>query len=152
MAVVSTSACVNYTPMEMYDLVNDVQSYPKYLPMCSEARLLSKSANSLRAALTLSKGKIKLSFTTENSMEEGRRIHMKLVEGPFKHLKGVWNFEPIPSGGCQASFRLDFEFANALIGMAFGGFIKEVAESLVEAFCVQAAKRYGERPRLPRAG
>ena len=32
---ISTSVCVNYTPLEMYDLVNDVRSYPNYIPMCS---------------------------------------------------------------------------------------------------------------------
>lgn len=147
MANVSTSVCVNYTPREMYDLVNDVQDYPNYLPMCSQVKLLRRTHDSLRATITLAKGKIKLSFTTENSMEAGKVIHMRLVEGPFKKLNGVWRFEPGSAGGCEASFKLDFEFANALLGMAFGGFFKEVAESLVDAFCRQAARRYGERPR-----
>ncbi len=149
MANVSSSVCVNYTAMEMYDLVNDVQAYPNYIPMCSAVKLHSKSPSSLRATITLAKGKIKLSFTTDNSMEEGRGINMKLVEGPFKQLRGVWRFEPLPSGGSEATFRLDYEFSNALLGMAFGGFLKEVAESMVEAFCTQAAKKYGERPKIP---
>jgi ribosome-associated toxin RatA of RatAB toxin-antitoxin module len=131
----------------MYDLVNDVQAYPAYLPMCSDVKLLAQSPTSLRAAITLAKGKIKLSFTTENSMEAGSAIYMKLVDGPFKRLNGVWRFVPVSSGGCEASFKLDFEFANALLGMAFGGFFKDVAESLVDAFCQQAARRYGERPK-----
>ncbi len=147
MASVFTSVCVNYTPMEMYDLVNDVRSYPSYLPLCSDVKLLAETPTSLRATITLSKGRIKLSFTTENTMEAGKAIRMALVEGPFKRLNGVWRFEPLPSGGCEASFRLDFEFANALLGMAFGGFFKEVSESLVDAFCRQAAKKYGERPK-----
>jgi ribosome-associated toxin RatA of RatAB toxin-antitoxin module len=146
MAVICTSVCVNYTPKEMYDLVNDVQAYPSYLPLCSNVKLLSKTSNALRATITLSKGKIKFSFTTENSMEDSKHIRMNLIEGPFKHLRGHWRFEPSATGGCEATFRLDFEFANALLGMAFGGFFKEVTESFVEAFCKQAAKKYGERP------
>lgn len=146
MGTVTTSVCVNYTPMEMFDLVNDVGAYPTYLPMCHSVQLLAQSPHSIRATITLAKGKIKLSFTTENALEPGKSIRMKLVEGPFKHLNGVWRFEPIPSGGCEASFALDFEFANGLLGMAFGGFFKEVAESLVDAFCRQAARRYGVRP------
>jgi ribosome-associated toxin RatA of RatAB toxin-antitoxin module len=148
MANVCTSVCVNYTAMEMYDLVNDVQAYPTYLPMCKAVKLHSKSPTHLRATITLAKGKIKMSFTTDNSMDEGRGIHMKLVEGPFKQLRGSWRFEPIPAGGCEATFRLDFEFANALLGMAFGGFFKEVAETMVDAFCAQAARKYGERPKV----
>jgi len=149
MANISTSVCVNYTALEMYDLVNDVQAYPSYVPMCSEVKLFYKNATGLKAKLTLAKGKIKLSFTTENTLEEGRSVHMKLVEGPFKQLRGAWRFDPLPSGGCETSFRLDYEFANALLSMAFGGFLKEVAESMVEAFCAQAARKYGERPKVP---
>lgn len=151
MPVVNTSVCVNYTPVEMYDLVNDVQAYPAYLPLCREVKLLASTPASLRATITLAKGKIKLAFTTDNSMEAGKTITMKLVDGPFKRLHGVWRFEPLETGGCEASFRLDFEFSSTLLGMAFGGFFKEVVESLVDAFCREAARKYGERPKLSRA-
>lgn len=148
MATVSTSLCVNYTPREMFDLVNDVEAYPEYLPLCRRVELLSRSETRLRAAVILAKGKIKLSFTTENTLEPGKSIRMKLVDGPFKRMDAVWRFESTPAGGSEVSFRVDFEFSNALLGMAFGGFFKEVTESMVEAFCRQAAKKYGERPRL----
>ncbi|BBL76974.1 type II toxin-antitoxin system RatA family toxin [Methylomagnum ishizawai] len=149
MANISTSVCVNYTATEMYELVNDIEAYPSYVPMCSAVKLISKTPTRLKAALTLAKGKIKLSFTTENTMEAGRGIQMTLVEGPFKQLRGVWRFEPLASGGCETTFRLDYEFANALLGVAFGGFLKEVAGSMVQAFCDQAARKYGERPKIP---
>ena len=145
---VSTSVCVNYTPAEMYDLVNDVRSYPSYIPMCSDVKLLAQSPESLKATITMAKGKIKLSFTTENTMEAGKSIRMRLVDGPFKRLNGVWRCEPSGDMGCEATFRLDFEFANALLSMAFGGFFKEVTETMVDAFCRQAARKYGDRTRL----
>ena len=132
----------------MYDLVNDVRSYPSYIPMCSDVKLLAQSPESLKATITMAKGKIKLSFTTENTMEAGKSIRMRLVDGPFKRLNGVWRFEPSVDMGCEATFRLDFEFANALLSMAFGGFFKEVTETMVDAFCRQAARKYGDRTRL----
>lgn len=147
MPSVATSVCVNYTPEEMYDLVNDVQSYPAYLPMCSEVKLLSRTDDRLKASITMSKGKIKLSFTTENTMVAGRSIQMKLIDGPFKRLNGLWRFEPSGTAGCEASFSMDFEFSNGLLGMAFGGFFKEVSESMVDSFCRQASRKYGDRVR-----
>ena len=152
MSTVSTSLCVNYTPMEMFDLVNDVQAYPEYLPLCRQVKLLARSPTRLRASVILAKGKIKLSFTTENTLDPGKSIRMKLVDGPFKRMDALWRFEPIGTEGCEASFRVDFEFSNALLGLAFGGFFKEVTESMVEAFCRQAAKKYGERPKVPATG
>lgn len=142
MPTVSTSVCVDHTPQEMYDLVNDVRSYPQYLPLCGGVNVLFQSPTALRATLTLAKGKIKFSFTTANTMVQGKSIQMNLVDGPFKHFRGSWQFEPSARGGCEASFRCDFEFSNTLLGLAFGGFFKEVMESLVDAFCRQAAIRY----------
>jgi len=143
MPTVNNSVCVNYTPEQMFDLVNDVEAYPQYLPLCTNVKVLSQSPRHLHATITLSKGKIKMSFTTANSMEQGKQINMNLVDGPFKHLRGAWRFKPSGNGGCEASFQLDFEFSNGLLGLAFGGFFKEVAESFMDAFCRQAEVRYG---------
>lgn len=144
MATVSTSVCVDQTPQQMYDLVNDVRSYPQYLPLCGGVKVIFQSPTALRATLTLAKGKIKFSFTTANTMVQGKSIKMNLVDGPFKHFRGAWQFEPSARGGCEASFRCDFEFSNGLLALAFGGFFKEVMESLVEAFCKQAEIRYAK--------
>ena len=154
MPTVSTRARVSYTPGEMYALVNDVKSYPAFIPMCSDVRLLSEGADRLKATMTLKKGAIRLTFTTENSMEAGRHIRMRLVDGPFKRLNGLWTFTPQGDSGSETAFRLDFEFANGLLSMALGGFFKEVSESMVDAFCRQAAKNMGqesllEKPRCP---
>ena len=145
MTIVSTSSKLKYSPSEMYDLVNDVTSYPNYIPMCSEVRLISSTPDKLRASITMSKGKIKLSFTTENTMQIGRSIQMRLVEGPFKKLNGLWLFDPLGDAGCSVTFRLEFEFANALLSMAFGGFFREVGASMVDAFSRQAFLKYGPR-------
>lgn len=145
MAIVSTSSKLMYSPIEMYELVNDVNSYPNYIPMCSGVKLISRTSEKLKASLTMSKGKIKLNFTTENTMQIGRSIQMRLVEGPFKRLNGLWLFEPMGETGCTVTFRLEFEFANALLNVAFGGFFREVGGSMVDAFSRQAALKYGAR-------
>lgn len=147
MPVVATRAQVDYTPEEMYQLVNDVSSYPKYIPFCSETRVFLSEKTRMKAAITMVKGPLRLSFTTENVLDPGRSIAMRLSQGPFRSLRGLWGFREIKEGGCEISFRLEFEFSNALLGMAFGGFFKEVGESMVAAFCRQAKIRYGARTR-----
>jgi ribosome-associated toxin RatA of RatAB toxin-antitoxin module len=132
----------------MFALVHDVASYPRYLPFCSDTRIRSQTPDLQVATITLAKGKIKFAFTTANTLRNDRSIDMKLVEGPFKHLRGIWRFTPNPHGGSDVSFAVDFEFANALLSMAFGAFFKGLVESMVGAFCDQAALRYGP-PRDP---
>jgi len=148
MAQISTSVCVPYTAGQMFALVHDVASYPRYLPFCSDVRIRSQTTDLQVATITLAKGKIKFDFTTANALTNDRAIDMKLVDGPFKHLHGIWRFTPNAHGGSDVSFVVEFEFANALLSMAFGTFFKGLVESMVGAFCDQAALRYGP-PRDP---
>jgi len=142
MTHINTSACVPYSTKQMYDLVNDSSTYPQYLPMCSNVTIRSKTEQSQIATITLSKGKIKMDFTTTNIMVDSKRIDLDLLDGPFKYLRGTWLFEPTTHGGSEITFNLDFEFSNPLLKIAFGTFFKAIAESLVGAFCNQAALRY----------
>lgn len=144
MAIIHKSALVPYSAEQMYDLVNDVESYPKFLPWCAEVQLLSKNRESLMATIVVSKGALRQAFTTMNAMEEGQRIEMNLVEGPFKYFKGLWRFDPLEAKGCEISFHLNLEFARGLIGLAFGRTFSQLANSLVDAFCQQAQERYGK--------
>ena len=144
MTVIHKSALVPYSAEQMYDLINDVESYPKFLPWCAEVQLLSKNKESLMATIVVSKGALKQAFTTLNAMEEGQHIEMNLVEGPFKYFKGLWRFDSLEAKGCEVSFHLNFEFARGLIGLAFGRTFSQLANSLVDAFCQQAQERYGK--------
>ncbi len=143
MTTLHKSALVPYSAEQMYDLVNDVESYPEFLPWCASVKLLSQSRDHLTATLVISQCRFKQAFTTMNSMDEGRRIDMSLVEGPFKYLKGLWLFHPLEARGCEVSFHLEFEFANGLIEFAFGKAFSQLANSFLDAFCQRALERYG---------
>lgn len=144
MTTIHKSALVPYSAEQMYELVNDVESYPEFLPWCAAVELHSRNRHDLTATIVISKGRFKQAFTTMNSMNEGRRVDMSLVEGPFKYLKGSWLFHPLGAEGCEVSFHLEFEFANGLIGFAFERTFGELANSLVDAFCQRALEHYGE--------
>lgn len=144
MTSITKSALVPFTPKQMYDLVNDVDSYATFLPWCSSVKVHERSEHALKATLYLTN---RQSFTTQNRMTAGHRIDMNLVEGPFKSLKGTWQFQPLGPTGCQVSLEMQFELAGGLVGMAFGRVFGPLANSMVDAFCKQAAVRYGkDRP------
>ncbi len=129
----------------MYELVNDIEAYPEFLPWCTAADILSRDDNALSARILLSKGKIKQSFTTANTMRPGRLIEMRLIEGPFQHLTGTWRFDPSGDHKCRISLEMDFEFASPVIAMAFGPVFNRVLNSLVKAFRQRAVDRYEKR-------
>jgi len=145
MTEISKTAVVPYTTNEMYALVNDIESYPAFLPWCIAAKILSKKEESLIATLSLAMGKIKQSFTTENTMLEGSRIDMRLIEGPFKHLSGYWKFNPEDEHSCHIQLHMNYEFKNKIIKYALGKVFYIVIDTMVESFVQRAQHIYGNR-------
>jgi len=143
MPTVNRSAMVRHTPKDMFDLVNDFERYPEFLPGCRHARLLERDESHLIGEMTLGRAGIEQSFTTRNDLIEPERIEMSLVSGPFKRLRGRWLFLPMGENACKVSLELEFEFANRLLGMAFGKLFQQVAGQLVDSFCRRADNLYG---------
>ena len=137
------SAIVPFSASDMYALVNDVESYPRFLPWCTRADVESHEGNRITATVFLSKGRISQSFTTLNTLEPHHRVTMDLVRGPFKRLKGIWQFQPLGDEGCRVSLDMEFEFNSRAVQFAFGRVFNQITDSLVDAFCKEAAVRYG---------
>ena len=117
----------------MYALVNDVATYPTFLPWCAAAQVLSDSEDRMTAKLTVRKGRFDYAFTTLNVLQPDRGIEMNLVDGPFRKLHGQWRFDPA-DGGSLVTFDIEFEFSGRLLGAALTAAFSPIADSLVEAF------------------
>ncbi|WP_106475806.1 type II toxin-antitoxin system RatA family toxin [Phytohalomonas tamaricis] len=143
MPKVNRSALVRHSDQAMFDLVNDFESYPQFLPGCRRARLLEREQSYLIGELTLAKGGIEQSFVTRNDLYEPHCIELSLVDGPFKRLSGQWLFTSLGEDTCKVALELEFEFANRLIGMAFSRLFNQMAGQLVDAFTKRADVVYG---------
>lgn len=127
----------------MYALVNDIDRYPEFLPWCKAAQVSSWEECRLTASLTMEAGKISQTFATANTMQPGRRIDVRLLSGPFKHLKGHWLFEPVTDHSCTITLEMDFEFKNKLLKLTLSGMFNHIIGSLVESFTRRAEEVYG---------
>ncbi|CDL81225.1 type II toxin-antitoxin system RatA family toxin [Xenorhabdus szentirmaii] len=142
MPQISRSALVPYSVEQMFKLVNDVTSYPDFLPGCVGSRVISSSINEMTASVEVSKAGISKTFITRNTLFDNESIKMQLVDGPFRKLMGGWNFTPLSEDACKVELHLDFEFTNKLIELAFGKVFKEVAGNMVQAFTQRAREVY----------
>ncbi|HHH43175.1 MAG TPA: type II toxin-antitoxin system RatA family toxin [Gammaproteobacteria bacterium] len=145
MTSISKSALVPYTPAQMFALVDDIETYPEFLPWCSGARVLSRTDDEVRATIELSKGGVEKAFTTCNRNQKDKMIEMRLVEGPFKHLEGFWRFDALGDQGCKVSFDVEFEFASRMLDLVVGPVFSQIANSLVDSFHKRAVEVYGKR-------
>lgn len=149
MPVVHRNALVPYSPQQMFALVADVESYPRFLPWCSRATVHARDGDAIRASIEMARGPVRKTFTTRNTMTEGRQICVDLVDGPFRRLRGEWRFEPLRDSGCRVSLDLEFEFSNRLVQGVIGPLFNEIANSLVDAFCKRAVSLYDGRNGTP---
>lgn len=142
---VDRSALVGYSAREMFMLVDDVESYPEFLPWCNDAVVHNRSDETVEATLELHKGGVSNHFTTRNTRREFESIDIALVGGPFRHLQGGWRFDEIDNEGCKVSLQLAFEFESMFVDLMFGAFFEETCNSLVDAFTRRAADVFGPR-------
>lgn len=89
MPQISRSALVPFSAEQMYQLVNDVHSYPDFLPGCTGSRVINASNNEMTAAVDVAKAGISKTFTTRNTLLDNQSINMQLVDGPFRKLMGA---------------------------------------------------------------
>ncbi len=143
MATIHRSALVRYTPAQMYRLVDDIDAYPEFLPWCHTSKVLRRTPDEVEASLEIAHSGLHKSFATRNRLEVDSTIHMQLLEGPFKHLDGIWRFTSLGDAGCKVVLDLDFEFSNKLLGMTFGKLFNQIATTLVDAFTHRAEQVYG---------
>ena len=135
---VKRSALVSQPPGRLYTLINDIESYPQFLPWCTHARVLTRSPEEIVATIGVRQGPLEGEFTTRNSLSPERSIRMQLVSGPFRTLDGEWLLSPIEPNGCRVEFTVHFAFKSRLTGALFEGLFEKTVGSLVDAFVRRA--------------
>ena len=127
----------------MFDLVNNIEAYPEFLPWCVASRIIKQEGDTVDAELTISKGGFKKSFSTRNKIDSGGSITVSLLEGPFTYLEGVWNFMPLREDASKISLDLEFEMPGALANLAFGAVFNQICNTMVTSFTDRAKQIYG---------
>ncbi|MFZ9286419.1 MAG: type II toxin-antitoxin system RatA family toxin [Burkholderiaceae bacterium] len=143
---VHKSVLIWYSAEEMFALVTDVDSYPKFLPWCDHAQVLERAPDGMTAEVGISFGGVRQTFTTRNQHEAGRRVSLALVKGPFSNLHGEWRFTPVGAEGeraCRVELDLRYGFRNAALATLVGPVFDRIAGSLVDAFVKRAGQVHG---------
>lgn len=143
MPIVNQRALLPYSAKQMYELVNDYERYPEFVPGCIAGRTLTQRIEEVTAELVIAKAGIRQQLTTRNTMQPYSSIKMQLVNGPFKFLQGEWKFEEMDEQSCMISLNLSFEFSNPVIAFAFGQIFLHLTNKMIESFKQRAKEVYG---------
>jgi len=142
------SALVPYTPAQMFALVDDIERYPEFLPWLAAASELERTATERVGRLTLSRAGLSEGFTTRNWVQPPGRLEMRLIEGPFNVLEGIWTFDPILDAegqprGTRIGLDMRFEFKSRMTELLLGSVFESSCNTLVDAFTKRARAIYG---------
>jgi ribosome-associated toxin RatA of RatAB toxin-antitoxin module len=140
---IARSAIVEHSACEMYALVDDIESYPRFMPWCTSAKVEERTPEGVRATLTVGIRGLRQSFTTQNVNHGGESIEVRLVKGPFRRFAGNWRFTPLSDEACRIEFGLEYELAGTLAKM-LGPLFDRIADTMVDAFTRRAAHIYGK--------
>lgn len=143
MALVQKSVLIAHSAQEMFDLVEDIESYPSFLPWCSRTRVDFRDARKTVATLHVSYLAVRSHFTTENDKERPSRMTLKLVDGPFRQLEGLWHFKALAERACKIEFQLSYEFSSKLLEKMIGPVFGQITTTFVDAFVKRADDVYG---------
>jgi ribosome-associated toxin RatA of RatAB toxin-antitoxin module len=140
---ISRSAIVEHSAQEMFALVDDIESYPRFLPWCKDAKVEARTPAAARATLTVGMRGLRQAFTTQNELRPGEAIEMGLVKGPFRRFAASWRFKPLSAEACSVEFSLEYEMAGPLARILEPLF-ERIADTMVDAFTRRAAELYGK--------
>jgi len=132
-----------YSPEQLYNLVADVERYPEFLPWCLAARIRRREGRVIFADLVIGFRLIRERFTSRVELTPHRRVDVAYTDGPFKYLDNHWVFEPLPDGGCEIDFFVDFEFRNRVLQKVIEMLFQEAVRRMVSAFESRAHALYG---------
>ena len=151
MPTFSTRRRVPFTPRQMYDLVADVEQYPKFLPMCERLAVRSRAETGGKAVLlcdmTVGYMAIRETFTSRVTLDPAvLSVHAGSVpehpQGPFRMVDNRWRFQEAP-GGCTVEFSIAYEFKSLVLQALVGGLFDRVFRRYTQAFEERARAVYG---------
>ncbi|MBJ6977799.1 MULTISPECIES: type II toxin-antitoxin system RatA family toxin [unclassified Luteimonas] len=134
MPTITRSALVEHSAARMFQLVNDVEAYPRRFAWCSGAEVVEAGPDRVLGRLELGIGGISTWFTTENRLQPPHRIDMALRDGPFRRLEGRWDFHALDESACKVTLVLDFEPRSRLLVPALKLGLQGLADRMVDDF------------------
>ena len=146
MAIVEKSVLIERSAQAMFDLVENIEQYPQFLPWCAKTVVDYRDATRTVATLHINYLGVRSHFTTENTKDYPQTMRIQLVDGPFRHLEGTWDFRSLTESACKIEFRLVYDFSSKVFEKAIGPVFGQITDSFVDAFVRRADTVYGDTP------
>ena len=136
------SRVINHTPVNLFNLVSDVNKYPEFLPWCKGARVKNIRDNVFDADLIIGFKIYKETYSSRIYLDNvNNKILVEYKDGPFEHLENSWVFNK-NNNGCKVEFMVDFKFKSIFLQTIMETLFSEAVRRMVKAFENRANQLY----------
>ncbi len=137
---------VGWPAYAMFDLIEQAENYPAFLPWCASATILERSDDMVAAALAVDYRGVKFGFSTRNPKRRPEWLQVQLVSGPFRRFEGEWQLVPLGDAGCRVVFMLRYEFDSTVMQRLASPVFDRIADTLLDALVTHADRRFAVAP------
>jgi len=148
---VRKSLLTPYSRERMFDLIEQAENYPRFLPWCPAVTIVERDDDHVVATIHVDFKGVRFHFTTDNPKRRPEWLAFRLARGPFRHFDGEWHLAALGDAGCRIEFVLRWEFDNTLMRKLAGPVFERIADTLVDKLAVQAEALYGGAAAAPPA-
>jgi len=136
--IVRRSALVLRSATHLFDVIEAAEHYPRFLPWCVGAAIVSRDDNLVSADLRVQWGGLNFEMRTRNPKRRPEHMAIHLERGPFRRFEGEWRLASLTPDACRVEFMLDYEFDSSLMTRVAGPVFNRIADTLVDAFVQHA--------------
>ncbi|MGE0768371.1 MAG: type II toxin-antitoxin system RatA family toxin [Hyphomicrobiaceae bacterium] len=145
---IETTRQIPFSPTQMFDLVADVEQYPRFFPLCEALHVKSRERQGdkevLVAVMDLGYKAIRESITSRVTLDRRTMsVLVELVDGPFRRLENRWAFAEAPNGATNVKFFIEYDLKSFMLQMLVGGLFDQAFRRCVGAFEARAREVYG---------
>ena len=139
---------VDFTDIQMFDLVADIDSYDLFLPWCNNSRIIESSkidSDNDYVIADLEIGYKNLVYIYRSAVSLNRKnliIDVEFVDGPFNHLVNKWSFKMTEGNQCEIDFFIDFELNVGVFNYLISKFFDKAFNKMVSSFEDRASQVY----------
>jgi coenzyme Q-binding protein COQ10 len=123
---------------QLVDLVIDIESYPRFIPYCLDAKIHEKKEEKnlilIIADLTIGKGPFKATYKSDVRFNKDTdTIQVTNIEGPLKHLDNKWVFLE-KDNSTEVYFDIDFEIENKFLNIVMNKSFQYGLDKIADSF------------------
>ena len=133
--IIYQSITVNFSNKQMYDLVNNITSYPEFIEHCKKSQVHWQTNEFAEVTLYIVRGFLKFKLLTHNYMIKNKSIIINLIEGPLKNLTCIWKFIPLNSFTSKVNLVFDFDFNNSKAAFSIKVIFDRFLNQILSNFC-----------------